>query len=119
LDWVPKQSEIQTDKVFFFIFQVNVDAETAEMIKRRFGEEFHASVAERLEVRQAESRKVAGDRKRKVVKSGKRQQREGKPEGQKTEGETAKPAQTETTQAQEGKKEAPKRERRRGPREGQ
>lgn len=88
------------------------------MIKRRFGEEFHAAVAERLEVRQVESRKAAGDRKRKVVKGGKRQQREGKPEGQKTEGEATKPAQTETT-AQEGKKEAPKRERRRGPREGQ
>jgi len=88
------------------------------MIKRRFGEEFHASVAERLEVRQTETRKAAGDRKRKFVKGGKRQQREGKPEGQKTEGE-AKPAQTESTPAQEGKKEAPKRERRRGPREGQ
>ena len=48
------------------------------MIKRRFGEEFHASVAERLEVRQTETRKAAGDRKRKVVKGGKRQQREGK-----------------------------------------
>lgn len=102
------------------IIQVTVDAETAEMIKRRFGEEFHAAVAERLEVRQAESRKAAGDRKRKFVKGAKRPQREGqKPEGQKPEGDATKPAQTEASQAQEGKKEAPKRERRRGPREGQ
>ncbi len=97
------------------------------MIKKRFGEEFHTAVAERLEIKQAESRKAAGDRKRRVVK-GKREQREGregrtegKPEGRRTEGkESQQPAQTEqTTQAQDAKVEAPKRERRRGPREGQ
>lgn len=95
------------------------------MIKKRFGEEFHAAVAERLEIKQVESRKAAGDRKRRVVRGGKREQREGRPERperpeRKTEGkETQQPAQTETSQAQEGAKEAPKRERRRGPREGQ
>lgn len=101
------------------MIQVTIDAETAEMIKKRFGEEFHTAVAEKLEVRQVESRKAAGDRKRKPFKGGKRPQKEGKPEGQKTEGEQAKPAQTEAAQPQGEKKEALKRERRRGPREGQ
>lgn len=67
----PKSKSI---KYLLFIYQVNVDAETAEMIKRRFGEEFHTSIAERLEVKQVEARKPAGDRKKKVVK-GKRQPR--------------------------------------------
>jgi len=54
------------------------------MIKKRFGEEFHTAISERLEVRQAEKRKAAGDRNRKVIK-GKRQQREGKPDSHKVE----------------------------------
>jgi hypothetical protein len=88
------------------------------MIKRRFGEQFHAEVAERLEIKQVESRKAAGDKKRRPVKGGKRQLREGKPQ-QTQEGQEAKKTE-EKPQSQEGKKEAPKREaRRRGPREGQ
>ena len=62
------------------------------MIKKRFGEDFHASVADRLEIRQVESRKAAGDKKRRVAKGGKR---EGRPE-RKAEGkETQQTAQTE------------------------
>jgi hypothetical protein len=57
------------------------------MIKRRFGEEFHTAIAERLEVKQVEARKPAFDRKKKPFKGGKRQPREGKPEGQKVEGQ--------------------------------
>ena len=38
------------------------------MIKKRFGEEFHTAIAERLDVKQVEARKAAGDRKRRVVK---------------------------------------------------
>ncbi len=73
------------------------------MIKKRFGEEFHAAIAERLEIKQVESKKAAFDRKRRVFRGGKREQREGRPERpeRKTEGkETQQPAQTETSQAQ-------------------
>ena len=58
------------------------------MIKRRFGEQFHAEVAERLEIKQVESRKAAFDKKRRPFKGGKRQPREGKPQAQ--EGQEAK-----------------------------
>ena len=93
------------------------------MIKRRFGEEFHATIAERLEIKQVEDRKAAGDRKRKPYnkdnKGPKRQPREGKPavEGQEAQ-KTAE--QKPAVEGQAAKTEAPKREaRRRGPREGQ
>jgi hypothetical protein len=43
------------------------------MIKRRFGEDFHTAIAERLEIRQVEARKAAGKReKRPFNKGGKR-----------------------------------------------
>jgi hypothetical protein len=64
------------------------------MIKKRFGEEFHTAIAERLEVRQTETRKAAGDRKRKVIK-GKRQQREEKPDGRKVESQETQQIKTE------------------------
>lgn len=91
------------------------------MIKRRFGEQFHAEVAERLEIKQVESRKVAGDKKRRPQQKGKRQPREGKEGKPQGEGQKAEKTTEEKPQAaQEGKKDAPKREaRRRGPREGQ
>ena len=45
------------------------------MIKRRFGEEFHTAIAERLEVKQVEARKPDDNTKKRVVKGGKRQPR--------------------------------------------
>ena len=50
------------------------------MIKKRFGEEFHTAIAERLEIKQVESRKAANDRKKKPFnKGGRGPRREGKP----------------------------------------
>ena len=65
LDWVPKQSEIQTEKV-------QVDIETSQMLKSRFGEDFFNQVNANLEIRAQEQqrrtqkndkRRPKGDRK--------------------------------------------------------
>jgi small subunit ribosomal protein S17e len=53
LDWVPKESEIKTDKVV-------VDTETVEMIKKRFGEEFATKISANLEIRNVEQHRKTG-----------------------------------------------------------
>jgi small subunit ribosomal protein S17e len=50
LDWVPKQSEIQTDKV-------TIDNETSQMLKSRFGEDFFNQVQPNLEVKAQEQQR--------------------------------------------------------------
>lgn len=50
LDWVPKQSEIQTDKV-------TIDNETSQMLKSRFGEDFFNQVQGNLEVKVQEQQR--------------------------------------------------------------
>jgi small subunit ribosomal protein S17e len=50
LDWVPKQSEIQTEKV-------QVDNETSQMLKSRFGEDFFNQVSANIEVRVPEQQR--------------------------------------------------------------
>jgi len=50
LDWVPKQSEIQTEKV-------TIDTETSQMLKSRFGEDFFNQVVGNLEVRAQEQQR--------------------------------------------------------------
>ncbi len=47
MDWVPKESEIKIDKV-------NVDTQTAEMLKKRFGDDFFSKVEGNLEVKAVE-----------------------------------------------------------------
>ena len=44
LDWVPKESEIKLDKVA-------IDAETLNMLKARFGEDFVNKIGDRLDVK--------------------------------------------------------------------
>ena len=63
---MPKESEIKTDKV-------NIDNETAEMLKKRFGDDFYTRVAENLDVKATE---VA-----KREHRGKRRQGDNKREG--------------------------------------
>jgi small subunit ribosomal protein S17e len=50
LDWVPKQSEIQTDKVI-------IDNETSQMLKSRFGEDFFNQVQGNIEVKVQEQQR--------------------------------------------------------------
>jgi small subunit ribosomal protein S17e len=50
LDWVPKQSEIQTEKV-------TIDNETSQMLKSRFGEDFFNQVQGNLEIRVQEQQR--------------------------------------------------------------
>ena len=50
LDWVPKQSEIQTEKV-------TIDTETSQMLKSRFGEDFFNQVVGNLEIRAQEQQR--------------------------------------------------------------
>jgi small subunit ribosomal protein S17e len=50
LDWVPKQSEIQIEKV-------NIDNETSQMLKSRFGEDFFNQITANLEIRVPEQQK--------------------------------------------------------------
>ena len=69
LDWVPKQSEIQTEKV-------TIDNETSQMLKSRFGEDFFNQVQGNLEVRvQEQQRRTQRTDKRK----GGKDNRERKP----------------------------------------
>lgn len=70
LDWVPKQSEIQTDKV-------TIDNETSQMLKSRFGEDFFNQVQGNLEVRvQEQQRRTQRTDKRKGGKGGERKPRQ-------------------------------------------
>jgi len=50
LDWVPKESEIKIDKV-------GIDAETQNMLKARYGDDFVNKIGERLDVKATESQK--------------------------------------------------------------
>mgnify|MGYP002078383338 CR=1 FL=1 len=50
LDWVPKESEIKIDKVA-------IDAETQNMLKARYGDDFVAKIGEKLDVKATESQK--------------------------------------------------------------
>ena len=69
LDWVPKQSEIQTEKV-------TIDNETSQMLKSRFGEDFFNQVQGNLEIRvQEQQRRTQRTDKRK----GGKDNRERKP----------------------------------------
>ena len=66
LDWVPKQSEIQTDKV-------TIDNETSQMLKSRFGEDFFNQVQGNLEVKvQEQQRRTQRTDKRKGGKGERR-----------------------------------------------
>lgn len=96
------------------------------MIKKRFGEDFHTKIAERLEVKAAvDHTKKDYKKKRNNNREGGKDNRERKPRAERKEGE--KPVDAETTPAADQPKgdkpvdkEAPKRDgRRRGPREGQ
>lgn len=104
LDWVPKESDIKIDRV-------NIDNETANMLKNRFGEKLFTNIEANLEVKAHEVKKDQ----RKGKKGGEkkdRQQRQKEPR----EGKEQKEEKPET-EGQE-KPEKQKRERRKG-RDGQ
>jgi small subunit ribosomal protein S17e len=70
LDWVPKQSEIQTEKV-------TIDNETSQMLKSRFGEDFFNQVSANLEVRvQEQQRRGPKTDKRRAGPKGERKPRQ-------------------------------------------
>lgn len=58
MDWVPKESEIKLDKV-------TIDAETQNMLRSRFGEDFVKKIEGNLEIKATEVRKDRGGQKRK------------------------------------------------------
>lgn len=78
LDWVPKESEIKTDKV-------QIDAETQNMLKARFGEDFVNKVGDNLDVKvtEVQKRENRQDRNKRRDRKDKpaRQPREKKEEG--------------------------------------
>ena len=70
LDWVPKQSEIQTEKV-------TIDNETSQMLKSRFGEDFYNQVSGNLEIRaQEQQRRTQKTDKRRGGPKGERKPRQ-------------------------------------------
>lgn len=86
LDWVPKESEIKLDKV-------TIDAETQNMLKARFGEDFVNKLGDRLDVKATAvdnqkkeriQRKKGGDRKDRPQRQQK-DRAEGAQEGTATE----------------------------------
>ena len=92
-----------------------MDHETADMIKRRLGEEFATAISANLEVKAQEvARKDAKGGKRKQPRAGGERKRE-----QKEEKKEEKPAEEAPKQQEAPKTEAPKREGRRRGREGQ
>jgi small subunit ribosomal protein S17e len=114
LDWVPKQSEIQTEKV-------QVDNETSQMLKSRFGEDFFNQVSANIEVRVPEQQRRTQKTDKRRGPKGDRKPREQKGE-QPAATTTEQPATTQqpaAQQTQEKPAEKKREARRRGPREGQ
>ena len=64
MDWVPKESEIKIDKV-------NIDSETANMLKSRFGTDIYSNIENALEVKVHET----GKKERKGGKRGEKKDR--------------------------------------------
>ena len=116
LDWVPKESEIRLDRV-------TIDAETQNMLRARFGEDYVAKIADKLEVKAVEVHQKRGDRiqkKRGDRKPGdrpQRQQRE-KPAAEGAAQEGAAQEQPKPQREGEGNR-APRADRKRGNRDGQ
>ena len=114
MDWVPKQSEIQTEKV-------QVDNETSQMLKSRFGEDFFNQVSANIEVRVPEQQRRTQKTDKRRGPKGDRKPREQKGE-QPAATTTEQPATTQqpaAQQTQEKPAEKKREARRRGPREGQ
>jgi len=121
LDWVPKESEIKLDKV-------TIDAETQNMLRARYGEDFVAKLGERIEVKAVESaqkkdrrqNRKGGDRKDRAQRQPKVPREQGaedaKQEGAQEEAQRQPRAPRE--QGAEGAR-APRADRKRGNREGQ
>ena len=96
------------------------------MIKRRFGDDFHAKITPSLEIKAAEAKRNPRDNKRRPRADGEKRDRKPRDNKDKKEGEKAEPdtqpqaPQAATEQTQEQKAAPAKREgRRRGGREGQ
>ena len=60
---------------------MTIDNETSEMIKKRFGEQFHGSLVDRLEVKQIEVRRAGHrDNKKRNFKGGKKGDKPDRPQ---------------------------------------
>jgi len=122
LDWVPKESEIKLDKV-------TIDAETQNMLRARYGEDFVAKLGERIEVKAVESaqkkdrrqNRKGGDRKdraQRQPKAPREQGAEGAAQQEGTQEETQRQPKAPREQGAEGTR-PPRADRKRGNRDGQ
>lgn len=108
LDWVPKESEIKIDKV-------TIDAETQNMLRARFGEEFVGRIEGNLEVKAVEKRYD-----NKGARRNPKGDRKDRPQRQPKEKKDEAAQEPAAEKAEEGQEAPKKREaRKRGNRDGQ